>query len=278
MSNRKPSVINGIPLEDYCHQVNEDVHVDMQYAQHGCTPDEFAAEPWNHCKDHTNTYLSLRFDKREEFKMKLDPDRLERVRHEERRIEQTRVNFTSHVKKRHEEKLKRLEAKLKRIEQSRGTPTSEMEKNGLSSLDAMESLKKAKRDWKLEVKNKRVANVTKLREHQSKFRDQCLNQELIERAESWKVTDDDQSTLQPKTDLEYGFKACAIYFQKNDSGYEGCTHEHTKFQSTRFPNQKMSVHNILADEPGNPLAESCPPNRLRYFHFPSNNMRWIEVR
>ncbi|PVH86274.1 hypothetical protein DL98DRAFT_11413 [Cadophora sp. DSE1049] len=270
MGNRKPSVINGIPFENYLHQAHEDVHIDMQYAQHGCTPDEFAAEPWKHCKDHTNTYLSLRFDKRKDFKSKLDKDRLERVLHEERRIEQTRVNFTSHVKKRHEERLKRFE-------QTKGHLTSDVEKRDILSLDTMSSLKKAKQDWKTEVVGNREEYAAKIRKQPPKFRNQRLDLELLERVKSWNVDDiEEESTLQPKTDLEYGFKACAIYFQKNGSRYEEYTHDHPKFLPGRFPNQKMSVHNILADEAGNPLAESCPPNRLRYFHFPSNNMRWIE--
>jgi hypothetical protein len=100
----------------------------MQYAKHSVhDPLEFANEPWKHCENHTNCYLGLRFDRRDEFKEELKkiddeferqlqvaedrgPDdndvgesqhkgkKLERVIHEEERIKQTRVNFASYPK------------------------------------------------------------------------------------------------------------------------------------------------------------------------------------
>lgn len=207
-------------------------------------------EPWKHCKDHTNAYLGLRFDKRSQFKNKLTPEKLKRVVHEEERIEQTRVNFTSYEKK----------------------------------MAMMANLKEAKRDWKFEVKARREEYVKGIKDQVPRYparwiREPKLDLDLLERVKSWNANDvEEESDLRPKTELEYGFKACAIYFQKNGSGYEEFTHDNPKFQGAVFPNQKMSVHNILKDEEGNPLAEVCPPDRLRYFHFPTNNMRWIEVR
>ncbi|KAK0105805.1 hypothetical protein ONS95_004322 [Cadophora gregata] len=243
MVNREASMINGIHFENPRHEAHQDIHIDMQYAQHGCTRDEFAAEPWTHCKDHTSTYLSMRFDKRSDFITKLSEEKLRRVKHEEKRIDQTRVNFTSYERKK----------------------------------AMMEKLKAAKQGWRNEVMNKQEEYVAKIRKDSSKFRNQKLDLELLERVKLWKIADnEEESGLQPKTDLEYGFKACAIYFQKNGSGFEEYTHDNPKFLPSVFPNQKMSVHNILEDEPGNPLGETCPSNRLRYFHFPSNNMRWIE--
>ena len=77
---------------------------------------------------------------------------------------------------------------------------------------------------------------------------------------------------------EYGFKACAIYFKNSQDGYAKHTYVHAAFlPGSKFPNQKISVHDILKDTPDNPLKEECQEGQLRYFHFPSNNMRWIEV-
>ncbi|KAI9147648.1 hypothetical protein HJFPF1_12678 [Paramyrothecium foliicola] len=52
----------------------------------------------------------------------------------------------------------------------------------------------------------------------------------------------------------------------------------------KFPNQKLSVHNLLYDKSINPLsrkklaadAAGQPPDRIRYFHLPANNMKWVE--
>ncbi len=44
-----------------------------------------------------------------------------------------------------------------------------------------------------------------------------------------------------------------------------------------FPNQKVTVEQLLADNPTrNPLMQPCPDNEVRYFHLPANNMVWVE--
>jgi hypothetical protein len=261
----------------------------MQYAKHNVhdplDPLEFASEPWKHCENYTNCYLGLRFDQRDEFKKELkkmddefkrqpqdkclddnDVDesksnkgkKLERVTHEEERIKQTRVNFASYPKKQ----------------------------------QMMERLKAAKKAWKEEVKEKLEEYVERLEKHQEagehpKFPerlsgDQKLIHELNERLKDWNVEDkSEDDTINPKPENEYGFKACAIYFKKSaDDVWEPYTHDHRKFKDGKFPNQKISVHDLLQPSPdayGNPLSEPCGEDRLRYFHFPSNNMRWIEV-
>lgn len=77
-------------------------------------------------------------------------------------------------------------------------------------------------------------------------------------------------------DPEYGFKACAIYFKTSSAGFKGHTHRPDQFLAGTFPNQKIPVYKMLQEEKNNPLSETCPPGHLRYFHFPTNNMHWIE--
>lgn len=78
----------------------------------------------------------------------------------------------------------------------------------------------------------------------------------------------------------YGLKAGVIYFRKvkDKETWVGCNSHHPKFTGD-FPNQKISMHEIFdVDKPdGNPLMQKCPPDEIRYFHFPTNNMIWIEV-
>jgi hypothetical protein len=47
----------------------------------------------------------------------------------------------------------------------------------------------------------------------------------------------------------------------------------------KFPNQKIPIEELLYNEDPelNPLMKPCPPNRIRYFHLPANNMSWVEV-
>ncbi|CZR52676.1 uncharacterized protein PAC_02553 [Phialocephala subalpina] len=182
--------------------------------------------------------------------------KLERVIHEEERIKQTRVNFASY-------------------------PMKEQ---------MMERLRLARKAWKEEVKEKREEYVKKIERQQEagrhpKFpkrwsRDQKLDLELLERVKDWNVEDEpEDGTIKPKPENEYGFKACAIYFKKSDDGWQPDTHNHPKFKDGKFPNQKISVHDLIQPSSAtyaNPLSEPCGEDRLRYFHFPSNNMRWIE--
>jgi hypothetical protein len=287
----KPRALSSFHYMPHEHKKDQDVHIDMQYAKHGFTDQlEFAKEPWKHCDNHTNCYLALRFDRRNEFKKKLKEmdekhnlklqnmesereiyemdeefqsrlramqekgrgKKLERVVHEEERIRQTRINFTNDPKN---PKKKRMMARLK----------------------------SAKLAWKAEVKERREEYIDKIKSlpkfPRSWTRNQELDIELLERVAAWKVEDDpEEENSQQDPEEEYGFKACAIYFQKSRNGWEPHTHDHPKFKDGKFPNQKISVHDLIQKATDNPLSEPCDDDKLRYFHFPSNNMRWIEVR
>ncbi|CZR63756.1 uncharacterized protein PAC_13653 [Phialocephala subalpina] len=81
---------------------------------------------------------------------------------------------------------------------------------------------------------------------------------------------------------ECGFKASAIYFEKaaSDGGWQGLSIDHPELFVGRFPNQQMTVHDLLRptnEQYTNLLNEPCPADQLRYFYFPANNMRWIEA-
>ncbi len=250
MATRRPSAANGYSYVPHAHQRDQDVYIDMQHAEHGFhDPIAFAAEPWKHCKDHVNCFLGLRESMRQKFKENLDEKRLKRVLHEEDRIKQTRVNFASYEEK------KRM----------------------------MNHLKKARREWKTEVLEtigKRIEKRKRLARYPERWsRNQTLDLELLERVRFWEADDDSEDPqLEPKVEEEYGFKACAIYFKKSEDGWKPDTYKHPKIlPDGKFPNQKISVNDLLQDTPDNPLTEDCKEDQLRYFHFPSNNMRWIEV-
>ena len=67
-----------------------------------------------------------------------------------------------------------------------------------------------------------------------------------------------------------------MYFKKSGPIWTGFTNSQKKYAGY-FPDQKIPMKWILDDTDDNPLVEPCPPDQIRYFHFPSNNMSWIEV-
>jgi hypothetical protein len=55
-------------------------------------------------------------------------------------------------------------------------------------------------------------------------------------------------------------------------------HTHPLFDD-KFPDQTVPLDDLLynLNPKENPLMEPCPENMIRYFHFPANNMSWLEV-
>lgn len=76
-----------------------------------------------------------------------------------------------------------------------------------------------------------------------------------------------------------------MYFERNANNepFFGITPEMplSARPDYKFPNQRIPVDDVLSTDEQklrkNPLAQDCPNNTLRYFHFPANNMYWIEV-
>ena len=86
------------------------------------------------------------------------------------------------------------------------------------------------------------------------------------------------SEVKSEPERLYGIKACAMYFEKEATSgtWVGYDHSNCRLKGV-FPNQKILMDEILNEENDNPLMEPCPENTIRYFHFPTNNMSWVEV-
>jgi hypothetical protein len=74
---------------------------------------------------------------------------------------------------------------------------------------------------------------------------------------------------------ENGFCMSAYAIFKKKSGFyddERCT--------DTFPDQRIRIKDLLynKDKNANPLMRECDEDEIRYFHIPSNNMEWVEVR
>lgn len=73
---------------------------------------------------------------------------------------------------------------------------------------------------------------------------------------------------------DLGIKSNVIFVKSS----EPYTHPNPAFQG-EFPNQKIPLADLLdSNKDTNPLAWDCESDMIRYFHFPANNMSWIEVR
>jgi hypothetical protein len=72
-------------------------------------------------------------------------------------------------------------------------------------------------------------------------------------------------------DVGFGMDAHVIYY-KDSSPYS-----HPSLRGS-FPDQKVPVNDLFKDDPErNLLMRSCDEGMICHFHFPANNMSWVEV-
>ncbi|KAH6712755.1 hypothetical protein BKA61DRAFT_484150 [Leptodontidium sp. MPI-SDFR-AT-0119] len=67
----------------------------------------------------------------------------------------------------------------------------------------------------------------------------------------------------------YGISVHKITLKQSDTS---CPSSYMSYSTDRYP-----LSEILLASDTNPLTEKCKPNTIRYFHFPANNMHWIEM-
>jgi hypothetical protein len=82
----------------------------------------------------------------------------------------------------------------------------------------------------------------------------------------------DPEATKPSPTNRYGLNANMILFEDSKKYTD-------KDYPEEFPNQKIPIDELLyrKDRARNPLMKECPPNMIRYFHLPANNMSWVEV-
>lgn len=273
-----------------------DIHIDTQFAKVDCQPSDYAREPWNHYREGPNTHLSIREQKRKDFLQKLSPTMKSRVEHEMKRIDRTRKNFSSYPNKK---------SLMKELSDSRAAWENSVVKN-LADFKAA-----AEKDCQMDPDNPRYRRNRELlarleswgtrhsqqlspserRSPTKKVHRQGSSSRCQSQGQTPTITEDPRDEVHMSTtstirdeqvqqEPMYGFRASAIYFKKDGDEWTGYTHNASKFIGEyEFPNQKISVHDLLeGPESTNPLHEHCRSDTIRYFHFPTNNMSWIEVR
>jgi hypothetical protein len=87
--------------------------------------------------------------------------------------------------------------------------------------------------------------------------------------------DNSESYVKPRKENGFGFFANMIVFKNSDRFTD------PNYASEVFPNQKVPIQDLLykKNKEKNPLMKPYKDgeNEIRYFHFPGNNMEWVEV-
>ncbi|KAL8396769.1 hypothetical protein RB594_003739 [Gaeumannomyces avenae] len=270
---------DGKPLLDFGY-------IDTQYSnQEGKdNPVQYGQQPWRYVDDVSytgdvaNAYLSIRFDRREEFMRNLEEPNRTKVKREIDRINKALGRFQTYTDK---------QAMFEDLKSAREEWRSEVN----------ETLSKRRND----VEEKHTQPGQQL-ERRDRYRERY--RALLERLESKARCQPGGATTTPEPIVasggilgpeipeasetpkppeplgsDCGFKARVMYF-KQSSGpdgdmWEGFASPHAWYKGGKFPHQKISAQKLLDKDGGNPLIKS-EDEGLRWFHFPVNNMSWVE--
>jgi hypothetical protein len=281
--------------------LSSDACVDRQYISKGSEDTDYIKQPWRHCQDSTKSYLSLRQHQKLEFLEKLEqevdegPKKKERIVYELNRINKVRKRFETNAQLRTSlDDLKTLYEEWKAaVDKAVPDITREIQvdqqKKSRKSHNCLKEDTELLGDlskWpfargptfqsaKPDKPERRPSWFNRTRSDGRRQSQIAVPNAIPETPE--RPTED--TTEEPELEPYYGFKASAMYFQKTDEGHwRGHTNRlNPRYKGTSFPNQKISIKDILEENEDNPLMEKCPDDEFRYFHFPTNNMSWIEV-
>ncbi|RYP20955.1 hypothetical protein DL765_002492 [Monosporascus sp. GIB2] len=290
----------------------KDRFVDRQYVKSASLDDQYEQEPWKHCQDPTIAYLSLRVQDRENFRKNLGEEQDDRITRDLSKIEQIRERFSKHGKKKSliaelentkkdwkEEVARNIWDILRDLESNQKAPQGWRRDAEIPEVlrDDLEEQCASRLESKYQRNAMLIRRLANWGTDGSRLNDASEPPSTNRRGSFFgrKKPGLDQSTQSQPTpaipenpqptsaggdvgpDPMSGFKAYAMYFEKvRDNGtWKGKTHDPQKFTG-KFPHQKISMDKILTAEDGNPLMQECPRDTIRYFHFPTNNMSWIE--
>jgi hypothetical protein len=80
------------------------------------------------------------------------------------------------------------------------------------------------------------------------------------------------NVAKPSMGNGFGFRASAVFFRNSEPYTDPSCSDH-------FPNQEKPLKDLLynKDKAVNPLMRDCEKCEIRWFHFPANNMDWVEA-
>jgi hypothetical protein len=198
-----------------------------------------------HVRDVVLHYFGcLRENERAEFFNDLPPYKKQRIIDEEKRIRQQRALFEK------EEETAILVDDFKK-----------------SHNEYFQSLSPEKRE-QIKDKEKRLGKQRSILEVQKS--PESPNKAFSRQSTS--SLDGASNVTKPSKENGFGFHAYAVFYKKSEPwNDDSCIDQ--------FPNQKKPLKDLLYHKikAENPLMRDCDEDEIRWFHFPGNNMDWIEV-
>lgn len=237
----------------------------------------FTQQPWTFLNDDNahdfKAYLWIRIDMREAFLKALEDSRAEALRLKLTELTKDRDEFANYGPKRR--LLVSLEGWRDKWKASRSG--ADGRKCGKPGQPGQRATTWARRN--LPTNKGGVRPSTAPREPLTVATDPQPNGELG--ASSGTAA---HSTSPDEQDFGNHYNVGFMFFKRKEktSPYLGVTKEiHSNNLKHEFPNQRMPIKDILSTDEEkkkkNPLTEKPSRDTLRYFHFPANNMSWIEV-
>jgi hypothetical protein len=171
-----------------------------------------------------------------------------------------------------------IEIELRNIDQSRSRLTQDDESLGLAKgLSHSRNVWRAFAKSRCSVEKQRVRRLAEGALSHSKsegyFRDALR---ILDKVEDWKdVINPPQPDGRPGlgNDKGDGFLVHRVVLKKrNPSGQGPISSSYDDCNLKSYP-----LEDVLYEKGNNPLTDSCQEDAIQYFHFPANDMVWVEV-
>jgi hypothetical protein len=211
-----------------------------------------AFEHGSHVRDVVLHYFGcLRECERAKFFAPLPAYKKQRIREEEKRIRQQRALFEQ------DEETNLLVRKFKRSHNDFFKSRSE-------------EMQKRIKDEEERLRN--LPSILEVGTNDTPNSPESPNQQFSRQSTS--SLDGGSNVTKPSKDNGFGFHAYAVFY-RNSAPYDD------SFCNDKFPNQRTPLKDLLYNKVKavNPLMRDCEKdeNEIRWFHFPGNNMEWVEV-
>ncbi|KAI9899368.1 hypothetical protein N3K66_005829 [Trichothecium roseum] len=280
-----------------------DVYVDMQWVEAGVDENDYADNPWMYPQDIVDAFLGLRISKRKQFYDALADNDRSKLDRELQHIQEARKMFSEDDTKKHlmgelrqsREQWKNGVQKTLIAEKIYGLTTPRRETKAAEILrtqalqypiNSLQSIKLNKSATAVNYRDQGIRKRICTAIAHNQWNSQCDARETpsdegarqASNGESAVGGADHHGDTTASRLAHCGFKAGVIYFRRNRNGsnWIGETVSNDILSDGEFPHQKMSVDDILGPETNNPLRIGCHEDNIRWFHFPTNNMGWIE--
>jgi hypothetical protein len=161
-----------------------------------------------------------------------------------------------------------VESELKRVEKLRSSFATHVE-----NADLVQSMKFSRRAWRSHAKARcrdEMARIKKLLDKDKSKPNDRYRRDLktLQEVGTWTtaIIDPIHSDTPVEEEEDYGLTTYKITLRKNLG-----TLSYNTYDLDEYP-----LHEVLYKKENNPLMEPCRENTIRYYHFPGNDMLWVE--